>query len=350
MQVVYTHFSSSAEALARRMPADAATYLPWDLSRIMSEVLDAVRPSAVVFTKTEVWPVLVDEAVSRSIPVALVGGSMPDGAGRLRWPARPLLRPTWSRMKLVAAISEADARGFEKVGVPPDVLQVTGDPGMDSAAERARAADPGAAHTRPFHQDRRPTLVAGSTWPADEAVLLPALQSLRRRLPALRVILAPHEPSLARVSELRARFQADGWTTATLTDVEKAASARGVDAVMVDRVGVLAHLYSVGSVAYVGGGFHHAGLHSVLEPAAARVPMAFGPRHDNSRAAGELLACRGGKSVSDARELEEVLAVWLTSQATREDVGGRAFDYVQQHLGAAARTAALLHDILPTSA
>jgi 3-deoxy-D-manno-octulosonic-acid transferase len=349
LQAVYTHFSPSAESLARAMPADVASYLPWDVPGTVRGVLDAVRPSLIVFTKTEAWPTLVEEAVRRAIPSALVGGSMPQGSGRLSWPARPLLRSTWARMRLVATISETDAKGFGRVGVPPHALHVTGDPGIDSAAERARGADPGATHIRPFHEDPRPTVVAGSTWPADEAVLLPAFRALRRSVPSLRVILAPHEPTPARVAELRGRFQSDAWATATLSDIEKAASARGLDAVVVDRVGVLAHLYTVGSVAYVGGGFHRAGLHSVLEPAAARIPVVFGPHHENAPAAGELLACGGGRRVGNAHELEEVLAGWLASGVALADTAREAFGYIQRHLGAADRTAALLDRLLPPS-
>jgi 3-deoxy-D-manno-octulosonic-acid transferase len=329
------------------MPADVAGYLPWDLPDEMGPVLDAVSPDVVVFTKTEAWPVLVEESARRGVPVAMVGGTVPAGAGRGRWPARALLREVWRSMTLVGAISEEDADGFRRLGVRDEAIRVTGDPGIDSAAQRATAADPEAPWLRPLREDPRPTVVAGSTWPADDAVLLPALSAVRRRVPDLRVVLAPHEPAPDQVERLTRVLAGDGWRTARLADVEERGDARGVDVVVVDRVGVLAQLYTVGGAAYVGGGFHDAGLHSVLEPAAARLPVTFGPRHANARAAGRLLAEGGAREVEDSEKLAEVLALWLSDESERRYAGARAFGYIQRHLGAAERSAALLDDILP---
>jgi 3-deoxy-D-manno-octulosonic-acid transferase len=327
------------------MPVEWAGYLPWDLADEMAPVLDAVRPRVVAFTKTEIWPGLVAEADVRRIPVALVGGTVPPGARRARWPARAVLRSTWARLSLVAAIAEEDAVGFRALGVPHERIRVTGDPGIDSAAARARSADPDAPFLRAFHEVPRPTVVAGSTWESDLEVLLPALLDTKGRIPGLRIVLAPHEPDAPHVRDVVETLRVSGWRSATLTQVERE-GATDVDAVVVDRVGALAHLYTVGQVAYVGGGFHDAGLHSVLEPAAARLPVAFGPRHRNARAAADLLAGGGARQVDDAEGLAEALVAWLGDDRARDYVGRRAFGYIDAHLGAAGRTAALLDDLL----
>ncbi len=346
LQSAYTHFSPSAEALARSMPATVAEYLPWDIPTVIRPTLEAVAPDLVVFTKTEVWPTLVEEASRRSIPVAMVGAALPPGAGRARPLARAFLRSTWERVSALGAISEADAEGFRSLGVPSAVVQVTGDPGIDSAARRARAADPEARYLAPFHRDPRPTVVAGSTWPADDDVLLPALEQARSGVPRLRVILAPHEPGRAHVRDILGRLGRGGWRAATLKDVKDAGDAGDVDAVVVDRIGVLAHLYTVGTVAYVGGGFHDAGLHSVLEPAAARLPVVFGPKHQNARAAADLLECEGAREATDSGTLADTLSGWLRGGEARDYAAGRAFGYIERHLGAADRSAALLVGLL----
>lgn len=352
-QVLFTHFSPSAETLARSMPAEAAGYLPWDLVGPMARVLDAVRPDALVFTKTEVWPVLVALAAARGTPAALVAATLPAGAGRLRRPARALLGPTWKALAAVAAIADEDGRRFVELGAVPRRVWVTGDPGIDSAAQRVAAAASDAPYLKPFGSAPRPTLVAGSTWPADEAVLLPALAKLRAGDGeaggsgiGLRAVVAPHEPSAARVRTLLHQLDALGWKTATLADVETAGTAHGVDAVVVERVGVLAHLYTAGTVAYVGGGFRGAGLHSVLEPAAARLPVAFGPRHGNARAASDLIATGGAVEVADSTALAAALGLWLRDASALDYAAGRAYGYIDAHRGAADRTAAILDDLL----
>ena len=345
-QWIFTHFSPSAEGLAERMDVGWAGYLPWDVEGPLRRALAAARPSALIFTKTEVWPVASRLAAEAGVPTALVAATLPPSSSRLRGAARRLLRPSMQRLTRVAAIAEDDAARFREVGVRAGALAVTGDPGIDSALARAAASDPEAPWLRPFHREVRPTVVAGSTWPSDEAVLVPALTRLRERIPTLRLIVAPHEPDDRHLPPLSAALLRAGWTAAPLAEVEGGARA---DAVVVDRVGVLASLYTVADAALVGGGFHEKGLHSVLEPAAAGVPVAFGPGHHNARAAAELLAVGGAAEVHDAEALEAALAAWLLPPSAGRDAGEMARRWIEGHRGAAARTATLLLDLVRTT-
>lgn len=346
-QCVFTHFSPSVEPWRERMGADWAGYLPWDVPGEMAAALDAVRPDALVFTRTEAWPVLVATARERGVPVAMAGGIVPPDSRRGRWWARPLLRPTWRAFALVCAAGEADAEGFARLGVPPGVIRVTGDPGVDSAAARAGGPEVAEPWLRALTDEGRPTLVAGSTWPSDVRVLLPALDGLRRSVPGLRLVVAPHEPSDGAVRGLLAELFGRGWRAATLGEVSEA-GAGDVDAVVVERMGVLARLYRAATVAYVGGGFRGSGLHSVLEPAAAGAPVVFGPAGARSRAAEELEAAGGGRRVSTGEELAEALGTWLGDAAAHAYARTRASGYIHAHRGAADRTAALLDELLPS--
>ncbi|MFB3040682.1 MAG: glycosyltransferase N-terminal domain-containing protein, partial [Candidatus Poribacteria bacterium] len=109
VQIAFTHFSPSAARLASRMSVDVAGYLPWDLPGPIGQVLDAMSPELIVFTKTEVWPVLVHESVRRGLGVALVAGTVMEGSaipgvdpiGSDAFVTLPLLRstcsPQWGR-------------------------------------------------------------------------------------------------------------------------------------------------------------------------------------------------------------------------------------------------------------
>lgn len=339
-QAVFTHFSPSAESLAERMPVDVADYLPWDVAAELGPVLDALVPDLVAFSKTEVWPVLVREGCRRGVPAVMVAATLPENSSRLRWPARRVLAPALAELAGVYAIAEEDGARFVALGAREERTAVTGDPGIDSAARRAGSAEADAPYLVPFRHPERPTLVAGSTWPPDEAVLVPACTAVRERHPALRLLVAPHEPDESHLAPLEGALAAAGWRTARLGEVEGAGRVgEEVDAVVVDRVGILAHLYTVGVAAYVGGGFQDQGLHSVLEPAAAGLPVVFGPRHHNARAAGELAELGGARVVGDAAELEGVLRGWLDDPDRRSASAVAAAGYIEAHRGAAARTA-----------
>ena len=121
--------------------------------------------------------------------VALVtGGSRGLGLGI----ARALLHDAYASLDAVGAIDGADADRLVDLGVRRAVIEVTGDTGYDQVWERAVKADRSKPPLAALDQNR-PTIVAGSTWPADEAVLLPAFAHLLRVSPDLRLIIAPHE-------------------------------------------------------------------------------------------------------------------------------------------------------------
>ena len=359
LAVVYTFFSPSAEAMSGDFPADVHAFLPWDLPEVMGPVLDAVRPSVIVFTQREVWPTLADEAAARGVPTVLIAATMPEGAGRLTWLGRILLGAAFRSLRSVAAVSKEDGDRFRRLGVSRDRVTVTGDPGIDAARGRVAGIDHQAPHMRIFRDERGPILVAGSTWPMDEDVLIPALARVRRSVPGLRIVLAPHEPDGYDFAALRRRLSADGWTPALLGEIEGSEGAEealevgavhGADAILVERVGVLADLYTVASVAYVGGGFHKGGLHSVLEPAAAAVPVLIGPRYQRSLHATRLLAAGAAHAVVDADSLARVLREWLEAPKKIEDHGRHAITYIEESRGSAARTADLITQFFPQQA
>ncbi|HEX6615389.1 MAG TPA: glycosyltransferase N-terminal domain-containing protein [Gemmatimonadales bacterium] len=345
-QLVYTYFSPSAERLAARLPVAAADYLPYDRPAAADRLLDALAPDLLVFAKLDLWPELATRAARRGTTVALVAATVSAGSGRLRWPARPLLRAGYAAVGAAAAVAEPDAARLVRLGVAADRIRVLGDPRFDSAAARVAAVAPddpllGLGHGAP-------TLVAGSTWAADELVLLDAFARLRVRRPEARLIVVPHEPTPAHLAALDAAAE----EARLPRPVRLSAGGAAATLLVVDSVGQLATLYGAGTMAYVGGGFGRAGLHSVLEPAAWGVPVAFGPRWRDSRDAALLL--EGGAAAAlgshDRRPAaNELLRYWeelLDDDPRRAAQGRRARQVVMEGLGAARRTAELLAGII----
>lgn len=341
LQVAYTHFSPSAEKFARGVGADFADYLPFDTRAGAEAALDALRPRAIVFAKLDVWPQLVARARARGVRLGLVSATLAPGSSRGRGLARALLREAYASLDAVGAIDAADADRLVALGVRHEVVGVTGDTRYDQVWARAAAADRAGALLAPL-ASARPTLVAGSTWPADEAPLLEAWGEVRRRLPGARLVIAPHEPTPAHLEPIERHARAQGWRLARLGDP----TAAEADVVLVDRVGVLGDLYALATAAYVGGGFHAAGLHSVLEPAAFGAPVLFGPRHHGSRDAGLLLGSGGGATAADAAGLARVLLRWLGEPAAHAEAGAAARETVRAGLGAAERSWALVEGLL----
>ncbi|HEX6315947.1 MAG TPA: glycosyltransferase N-terminal domain-containing protein [Gemmatimonadaceae bacterium] len=341
IQLAYTFFSPSAESFARTLPVDFSDYLPFDTPGDAAAVLNALRPTALVFSKLDVWPLLVEQAAERGVRLGLVSGTVSDASSREGLVATALLHESYASLDLVGAASDADAQRIISLGADPARVRVTGDTRYDQVWRRARNTDLRSAVLAPL-VSTRPTLVAGSTWPADEEVLLAAWPEVKRDIPDARLVIAPHEPTPAHLSPIEAWAHGHGFALGRLGS-ENASRA---DVVLVDRTGVLGELYALATVAFVGGGFHGAGLHSVLEPAAFGVPVAFGPRHSNSREAVLLHRSRGGDSVATIDETIEALQVWLADSAARERAGAAAGALVERGLGAGERSYELVMELM----
>lgn len=341
VQLAYTHFSPSAETFAARLNVDFRDYLPFDATSAARAALDALRPTALVFSKVDVWPTLTREARVRNVRLALISATLAARSSRRSGFASAMLRDAYARLDAVGAIDADDAERLAELGVPRDVIEITGDTRYDQVWARADAVD----RTSPLLArltSPRPTLVAGSTWPADERVLLAAWSTVRRAVPDARLVIAPHEPTAAHVIPIERWADAAGISHARLG----APAADTADVLVVDRVGVLGDLYAVASAAFVGGGFHAAGLHSIIEPAAFGAPVMFGPRWQMSRDAALLLTAGGATSVSSTDEIVGTLREWLAAPGPRRAAGNRAREVVRSGLGAAERTVALVERLL----
>jgi 3-deoxy-D-manno-octulosonic-acid transferase len=344
-QVLYTYFSPSAARFASRLPVTYAGPLPFDSARAADALLDALRPTALVVSKLDLWPRLTERAHARGVRLGMISATLSAGSGRAGALARALLHDAYAALDAVGAVDPADADRLVALGVRRDRITVTGDTRYDQCAARTAATDRASALLAPLGRTR-PTVVAGSTWPGDERVLGAAWPALRVAVPEARLIIAPHEPTEAHLAPIERWATASGLRVARLTN-----ASADADVVVVDRVGVLHELYALAEAAYVGGGFHAAGLHSVIEPASFGVPVLFGPHHTRSRDAGLLLEARAAEAVPDAAALTRALRILLTEPDTRARAGAAAQGVVTAGRGAANASVALIEGLIdPTSA
>jgi 3-deoxy-D-manno-octulosonic-acid transferase len=339
-QVVYTFFSPSAERFANGVNADFRDYLPFDSAHVMKRVVAALSPSAIVFSKLDVWPVLVECAADRGVKLGMLSATMPASSLRHSRLARLVLHDAYASLDAVGAVSDPDALRLMEAGVQPERLTITGDTRYDQAWIKASSETPErTALLRPLRTGRF-SMVAGSTWPSDEERLLPAWNDVRQRHPNVRLIIAPHEISEKHLDSIQVWARNNGMSAARLDD----AAVTSADIVIVSRYGALGDLYALADISYVGGGFRRAGLHSLLEPAAFGVPVIIGPRHEDNRdarllvAAGGAFRCRDSAAIASqiTRLLDSADMLFKARDAARETVRSglgaaeRSFDLVEQ--------------------
>jgi 3-deoxy-D-manno-octulosonic-acid transferase len=338
--VLHTFFSPSGYEYARRLGEAAhVDYLPEDSRTDVRFALEALRPRALVFMKFDLWPNLVAEARRAAIPVLLLDATLRPRSWRSRWPAARLYRDVYAGLDVISAVSEADAARFRALVPGHRALSVDGDTRFDQVVRRRRAARKTDIASDLARSPRPFTLVAGSTWPADESRLLPAWREVAAG-DSLRLVLVPHEPTPAHLGRLESEFARAAVPSRRYSEVE-ASGLGGARVVLVDRVGLLAELYAIGDAAYVGGAFS-SGVHNLLEPAILGLPLLFGPRHENAPEAGVLLDAGGGTVVRSAVDLARRLEALRSDPQFREGAGARARGVVEANLGASERCLARL--------
>lgn len=314
----------------------------------MRAQIEALDPDAIVLVAGELWPNLVWIAAERGVPLAQACGRLAGGSARLERRARALTSRLYRDFRAIGVVTEEDAALALDLGVSREAVAVTGDTRIDATLARVEEAaslppvwgpPPGAG----------PVVVAGSTWPADEAVVLPAVARLRERHPGLVAVIAPHEPSDAAVRRIERAARASGLSATRLVPAGAPGSSRRADGEpsaavrIVDRVGLLYRLYDQAQAAYVGGGFAGS-VHNTMEPAAQGVPQAVGPTH-GAPAEVTALARAGGLAVVDSADtLAARWGAWLDDPVEGRRAGAAAKAELARSRGATARTLAFFRE------
>jgi 3-deoxy-D-manno-octulosonic-acid transferase len=341
----------TGQALAReRFGVDRVFYCPLDLPWAVRARLKALRPRLLVLAETEFWPNLLSGCFRRGIPVAVVNARISDRSWpryrRLRW----LWRPFLGRLSRVLAQSEIDADRLKTIGCQPERVTAAGNLKFDvraaSEAEATRLLKTLAAGLR--------MVVAGSTLEGEEAALLEAWPRLLAADPRLAMVLAPRHPErFGAVAGLLEKAGAAWVRRSDWPEAESLSEPEGAlkplnpgQIVLLDTIGELASVYSLASVAFVGGSLIPAGGHNPLEPAQFGVPIVMGPHYANFRAITEDLLGHEAVRVAAKGGLALALIALLEDSAAAKAMGERGRRVFAEQAGATGRCVEAIRELL----
>jgi 3-deoxy-D-manno-octulosonic-acid transferase len=344
--VMSTVTDTGARVVADRF-AGAVThrFFPLDLPGAVRRTVDAINPAFVVCMETELWPNVLSLLARRAVPVMIANGRVSDRSFPRYRAVRAWLRPVLAQVAVFAMQSHEDARRIVALGAPPARVFVTGNLKHEALADETGAAD--AWRRRLGLAPGAVAWIAGSTHRGEEETVLAAHDRLLERVPGARLVLAPRHPE--RAPELCELIRRRGMAVVRRSELPQA-SADGA-LIVVDTVGELASIYSVGVAAFVGGSLVAIGGHNVLEPALRGKPVLFGPRTENFREAAALLeASGGGLVVRDDAELASALTRLFADPQVCATLGAAARAAAMSRDGATRRTLELIERFLLPSA
>ncbi|MEQ8843818.1 MAG: glycosyltransferase N-terminal domain-containing protein [Phycisphaerales bacterium] len=306
---------------------------PLDATFAVRRFLDVVRPDVVGLAELELWPNFVSACARRGVPVAVINGRISErsfgGYRRLR----PVLRRTFASLAAVGAQDLVYAERFVALGSDRERVVVTGSMKWDSAPDPSPGgiSERAASLAEAMGIDRRrPVLVAGSTGPGEEALILSATPG------GVQLVCAPRKPE---------RF--DEAAGALAGCVRRSNGVRGGgDVFLLDTLGELGAAYELADVVVVGRSFGAVDGpvqgSDPMEPAALGKPVLTGPAHANFATVVGLLEAAGGARVVSGADLGAALAGLFGSGEDRAAMSAAARACVLEHRGASARHAAML--------
>ncbi len=310
-------------------------YFPFDIGFSIHKTLHAIDPDAVVLVETDLWPGFLYEMESRSLPVVLINARVSKRTlAGYTWYKR-LFFPFYKQLSHVMAQTKRDAQRFAQLGLPDSKLTVTGNIKFDQQVRVPDKTFFNDIRTRAGFKETSQILLAGSTHEGEESVLLNVYSSLKLKTADLRMIIAPRDPK--RSSALAEMFLSHHVQAGLLSELPKPDIKEPV--VFVDSIGLLADLYALCDVAFVGGSLVRCGGHNPLEPAAFSKPVLFGPDMSDFDLISQLLTEQGGAvTVSSQTDLETVLTRLFQNSGRINDMGEACGRVFARHSGAVGKT------------
>lgn len=319
---------------------DLKFYIPFDFPWTIVGVLNAVGPKKILFASYDLWPNLVWIAKAKGIHMNIFSVRIMGNSLKTRSPFKNVFQAVYSSLSSIYTISEKDMKGICNVlgdNQGPS-LRVMGNPRYDLVMRdsiKFREQD------GEDIQDRELRIIIGSAHKEEEHYLIPAMVHLMNTNPDLKVLYALHEPSESAIKEIKKRFYDNGYVgTVFRKKTELALPSDRL--VILGVVGVLSKLYWQCKIAYVGGG-HSTGVHNVMEPAVARLPVLFGPRYHNSHEAEELVAHDGGFCVHDKDEILSITKKLISDEKYCKITSLAASDVIYKNVGS---TSAMVRYVL----
>jgi 3-deoxy-D-manno-octulosonic-acid transferase len=348
-QVVISATTDTGLAEARKHFADLIVIpYPFDFSWAVRRTIQNLRPDLIVLAESELWPNFLRVAKSQQVSVVVVNGRMSPRTSRRYARIKGLARRLFfNRVTAFGMQSERYAANLRVLGVPPDLIRVTGNVKYDGVLldrDNKKTQDLGQL-LRVASEDL--VWVAGSTHNPEERIVLSVFGRLRSQFPNLKLILVPRAPE--RFDEVAGLIESAGLPFARRSKWPESGGLWPV--ILIDTLGELGAAWGLATIGFAGGSLNEKrGGQSMIEPAAFGVPVVFGPHTWNFRdAVAGLLEATGAICVQGEAELEQAAANLLADPELRSRMGAAARAFVMSQQGATARTLDMMDEVISSS-
>ena len=322
-KILLTFFSPSGYELLKNFElADYVFYLPMDKATNARRFLKIFQPKMAIFIKYEYWFNYMDEIHKAGIPLFFVSAIFRKQQQFFRfygsWFRKQLKKVTWFFVQ-----NENSHRLLSQIGIQNH--EISGDTRFDRVLKVLDTSFDLPEINR--FKGNNELLVAGSTWPPDEDILLDYMNSKPEHL---KLLLVPHKIGEHHISEILKKFERFSPVRFSQSDIKKLSET---NVLIMDKMGLLSGLYRYADLAYVGGGFG-LGIHNLLEAAVYGLPVIFGPNYQQFQEALDLLELGGGFPVKNPKNFLDLITRLRTDPELYKHASEVANRYVRENSGA----------------
>ncbi|MEC8957126.1 MAG: 3-deoxy-D-manno-octulosonic acid transferase [Nitrospinota bacterium] len=301
-----------------------------------------IQPDLYVINDTGFWPGLIDQLHKKKIPVILFNGRISHRSVKTYLKAGSLFKNLFQQFDRLCMQNKNSLQAALSLGVNPEKLEVLGDPKFDTLQTLTEQEKKQLQQAFKLKTDS-PIWIAGSTHAGEETIILDAHQQLKKKHPHLILILAPRRTERAGdIDKLLQKKNISFCRRSLLKNNEP----NGV--ILLDTMGELAKLYSLGQVAFVGRSLvEPGGGHSLIEPLSHGVVVLHGPHIENIDAVANEANKRGlAFTVYNAEDIQEKVHALLENSNYRIELVAKAKSFINDQKGAAEKMATITLDIL----
>lgn len=334
IKIIVSFFSPSGYNNVDDKIIDCKIYLPFDFPWSTRRILKIIKPKKLIFAAYDIWPNLIWNAKKMNIPTVLFAAKFKKNTKKLIPLVKSFYGYVYKNFHSIYTITKNDDKKLRLILNETNnvITRVLGNPRYDQVNKSIDQYS--IEHTKGILK-RRKSIILGSMHIEDRKNIIEGLMDLINENNDLHIYWVPHEPIPKQISLVFDYFSDKGFSV-DIYSKQKTDNKNFPRVIIVDVIGVLSQLYWEGIIAYIGGGFS-TGIHNVMEPAIARLPVIFGPQYNNFHEAKELIDLGGGWSVRSGQEFYNITNELINNEKVLLKASEAATNVIHNNIGASTR-------------
>jgi len=293
-------------------------YFPYDISLILTRLLDRINPSLFVAVETEIWPNLFYRLKRRKIPIVLVNGRISDKAFARYKRIKMLTRPVLNWCRYIAVQNQTYKERFIELGCRPEQILITGNMKFESISVEPELLEKiKADYNSILKRDNKLLIIAASTHYPEEEIILKIYQEILKSCENISLLIAPRHPE--RIPLIEKDIISSGFEPLRMSSLKEKGGNKKI--FLLDTMGELLYFYAVSDICFVGGSLTPHGGHNILEPIYFEKPTIFGPSMENFQDIEEIVLDKGaGIKIENTHQLREIILQLINNKALRDSL------------------------------